>query len=53
MVTKYIHLIDIEDEFINTLKLIFDNRVCICKDCNICTIYKKNNNVGVAPLGDL
>jgi len=30
----YIHIIDgIEDEFINTLKLIFDNRVCICNDC--------------------
>jgi len=49
----YIHLIDVEDEFINTLKLIFDDKVCICKDCNICTIYKNYSNVGVAPLGDL
>lgn len=37
----YIHLVDsIEDEFINTLKLIFDNRVYICNDCNICRAYK-------------
>lgn len=37
----YIHIIDgIEDEFINTLKLIFDNRVYICNDCNICKAYK-------------
>lgn len=31
-----------EDEFINTLKLIFENRCEICTDCNICNIYKKN-----------
>ena len=37
----YIHIVDgIEDEFINTLKLIFDNRVFICNDCNICKAYK-------------
>lgn len=37
----YIHLIDeIEDEFINTLKLIFGNRVNICNDCNICKAYR-------------
>lgn len=37
----YIHIIDgIEDEFINTLKLIFDNRICICNDCNICKAYR-------------
>ena len=37
----YIHLINsVEDEFINTLKLIFDYRVYICKDCHICNIYK-------------
>jgi len=40
----YIHLIDFEDEFINTLKLIFDDKVCICKDCNICKIYSSNFN---------
>ena len=35
-----IHIIDIKDEFINTLKLIFENRVSICQDCNICRTYK-------------
>lgn len=37
----YIHLIDKqEDEFINTLKLIFENRIEICTDCNICRMYQ-------------
>lgn len=37
----YIHLIDgIQDEFINTLKLIFDNRIYLCNDCNICKVYR-------------
>ena len=37
----YIHLIDnIEDEFINTLKLVFGDRIIICNDCNICTAYR-------------
>jgi len=36
----YIHVVDVEDEFINTLKLIFDNRVFICSDCNICKMYR-------------
>ncbi len=37
----YIHLIDKEvDEFITTLQLIFENRVQICKDCDICRIYR-------------
>lgn len=39
----YIHLIDnCVDEFIHTLGLIFENRVEICTDCNICKIYKNN-----------
>lgn len=39
----YIHLIDnVIDEFIHTLGLIFENRVNICTDCNICKIYKDN-----------
>lgn len=38
----YIHLIDNSvDEFIHTLSLIFEDRVEICSDCNICKIYKK------------
>ena len=34
------HIIDSEDEFISTLKLIFENRVSVCQDCNICRTYK-------------
>ena len=30
-------------EFINTLKLIFDSRLKICTDCNICNLYKNLN----------
>jgi hypothetical protein len=37
----YIHLITgAEDEFITTLKLIFDTRVTICTDCDICRVYR-------------
>lgn len=37
----YIHLIDKKiDEFITTLELIFEKRIIICTDCNICRIYK-------------
>lgn len=36
-----IHLIDVyEDEFINTLKLIFQEKVIICQDCDICKMYR-------------
>lgn len=39
----YIHLIDgYIDEFINTLQLVFENRVHLCTDCSICEIYKEN-----------
>ena len=38
----YIHLVTDEvDEFISTLKLIFEDRVHICRDCAICAIYKR------------
>lgn len=41
----YIHLINNEvDEFINTLQLIFENRISICLNCNICKLYKYNKN---------
>lgn len=43
-----IHLINEEDEFINTLKLIFEGRVTICKDCDICKTYKILNNVKIS-----
>lgn len=39
-----IHIIDIEDEFIETLKLIFEDRVNICRECNICKTYKMINH---------
>lgn len=39
----YIHLVDnCVDEFVHTLGLIFENRVQICTDCNICKLYKNN-----------
>ena len=39
----YVHLIDgTIDEFINTLQLIFEKKVSICTDCDICNIYKKS-----------
>lgn len=39
----YIHLIDdYSTEFINTLQLVFENRVTLCTDCNICNLYKKS-----------
>ena len=41
----YIHLLeDYVDEFISTLQAIFENRVCICRDCNICKIYKNQKH---------
>ena len=39
----HIHLINnCVDEFIHTLGLIFEGRVEICTDCNICKLYKSN-----------
>lgn len=36
-----IHLVDgYLDEFINTLKLIFQDKVMICQDCDICKMYR-------------
>ena len=39
-----IHLIGEEDEFINTIKLIFENKVSICRECNICKTYRMLNH---------
>ena len=37
-----LHLVDSYcDEFINTLKLIFQERISICEDCDICHLYKR------------
>lgn len=45
-----IHLVDnYEDEFINTLKLIFENRVNVCNDCDICRVYRMTNNIVAKP----
>lgn len=42
----YVHLIDNNiDEFITTLKLIFENRLTLCTDCKICTFYKFQKSV--------
>mgnify|MGYP004496101859 FL=1 len=43
-----IHLIDNEDEFINTLELIFQNRISICKECDMCKTYKLLNNAKIS-----
>ena len=41
----YIHLIDNNiDEFITTLKLVFESRVVYCNDCSICKIYKNKKS---------
>lgn len=39
-----IHIIGYEDEFINTLKLIFGTRIFICTECNICRTYRILSN---------
>ena len=38
----YIHLVSPLSnlDFINTLQLIFENRIELCHDCNICNLYK-------------
>lgn len=33
----------ISDDFINTLKLIFEDRISICTNCSLCSIYKYVN----------
>lgn len=39
----YIHLMEpYIDEFIHTLQAIFENKVTLCTDCNICKLYKNN-----------
>lgn len=42
----YVHLIENSiDDFINTLMLIFEKRINLCTDCNICSLYKNHNNI--------
>lgn len=38
-----VHMLAEEDEFIETLKLIFKNRIIICKECNICKTFSLLN----------
>lgn len=38
-----VHLISPSDDFINTLTLIFENRISICCNCSICKTYKLLN----------
>lgn len=39
-----IHLVkSLEDEFINTLKLIFEERICFCNGCSICDVYNDSS----------
>lgn len=42
-----LHIIGFEDDFINTLKLVFGPRIFTCKECNICRTYKilANSNI--------
>ncbi len=41
----FIHIINGQiDEFINTLQLVFENRVEICYNCSICNIYRNSKN---------
>ena len=41
----YVHLVSkTEDEFICTLKLIFENRLFICDDCPICHLYQLSDS---------
>lgn len=34
-----------DDDFINTLKLIFEDRLTICNNCTICSLYNINSDV--------
>lgn len=39
----YIHLINSNvDEFINTIQSVFENKTHICRNCNICDLYKNS-----------
>lgn len=40
----HLPLHETEDDFINTLKLIFEDRITICNNCDICSLYKYINS---------
>lgn len=42
----YVHLVEHAiDEFLNTLILIFEKRIELCSDCNICSLYENHSKV--------
>lgn len=41
------HVIGLEDEFIDTVKQIFEGRISVCKDCNICRTYRLLNHAKI------
>lgn len=42
----YVHLVEhAVDEFLNTLILIFEKRIELCTDCNICRLYENHSDV--------
>lgn len=47
-----LHLISYSDEFVDTLKLIFGDKLSICTDCNICRTYQVLNNVNLKNILD-
>ena len=42
-----LHLLVEQDEFTNTLQLIFKNRLIICTECNICRTFSLLNNSSI------
>ena len=38
----YVHILDEEDEFLTTLKKIFQDKIIICYECEICNFYRDN-----------
>ena len=44
----YVHLVEHSmDEFINTLQLVFENKLHLCTDCDICKLYRNSNNFNI------
>ena len=45
----YMHLVSPLSnlDFISTLQLIFENRIELCHDCNICNLYKRIKKSGI------
>ena len=45
----YLHLVSPFNnlDFLNTLQLIFENRIKLCHDCNICNLYKNIKKSGI------